>query len=289
MSAADLYLTTYRLNQQGAFRAAVEPFEAGALRGMLQDPPVLITVGTGRHSAPARLLKRMQGAMPKAHLVHLSGPQNWTLLTVDARTCQIRRRDFSSAEKVLLDFTDELLKRVEGPAAILPGPMLEPFEDLVREQLAAERGDKLARVTDEPAILDGPEVRNRARLLEARGELLKRVPTVTSEELAALRGSITTNASQLGQDLRKAGKLFGVRHGKAWHYPRFQLNPQGEPYPEVAAVLSTFGAQAHPWDVLQWFQEPSEFLDGRSPLKAWPKHKEAVVAAARLAHWSERD
>jgi hypothetical protein len=38
--------------------------------------------------------------------------------------------------------------------------------------------------------------------------------------------------------LRQAGWRFGVQHGDAWLYPQFQFDHRGEPWPEVAKLLT---------------------------------------------------
>jgi hypothetical protein len=133
------------------------------------------------------------------------------------------------------------------------------------------------------------EESNRLRNIAAREALLNSVPMYSSEDLAGLRVSTTTNVSQLGQDLRRAGKVFGLRHGRAWYYPQFQFDAQGVPYPEAAQVLDELGGEAQSFDYLQWFLEPNAHLIGKTPLEIWSKDRQAVVAAAREAHWFDRD
>jgi hypothetical protein len=135
------------------------------------------------------------------------------------------------------------------------------------------------------------EVRNRELLLDAQREMLGLAPSVTSEQLATRLESTTTNASQLGQDLRTAGRLFGVRFGKAWHYPQFQLETSGKPFPEVLEVLSALGKDERGWAYLKWFLEPNhKFLQGKTPLAVWGDgERRKVVEAAGLEHWQARD
>ena len=135
------------------------------------------------------------------------------------------------------------------------------------------------------------ESRNRERVLAAQRDMLNRVPALTSEQLAERLLSTTSNASQLGQDWRTSGRLFGVRFGKAWHYPEFQLETSGKPFPEVAEVLTALGENERGWAYLQWFLEPSYgLLEGATPLEVWNSAaRKRVVEAARLADWRGRD
>lgn len=135
------------------------------------------------------------------------------------------------------------------------------------------------------------ESRNRERVLAAQRDMLSRVPALTSEQLAERLNSTTTNASQLGQDWRTSGRLFGVRFGKSWHYPEFQLETSGRPFPEVAEVLAALGENERGWAYLHWFLEPNyRLLGGSTPLKVWSSaDRRRVVEAARLANWRARD
>ena len=135
------------------------------------------------------------------------------------------------------------------------------------------------------------ESRNRERVLAAQRDMLNRVPALTSEQLAEKLNSTTTNASQLGQDWRASGRLFGVRFGKSWHYPQFQFETSGKPFPEVAEVLTALGENERGWAYLQWFLEPSYgLLGGSTPLEVWNRAaRKKVVEAARLTNWHGRD
>lgn len=273
------YLTSYRPGRKGEFNAAIEPFDLDALQAVLEQPVALLTIGSGTRPSPAALLdqlRRLAGRQSSA-----GRPPTWEWLTRDPKTHRIVRRHVQSDKDIVRHLAAELREAPADTAALVATPVFELLDEKVTEEL-----------------LDGPETLpddrraeagNRARLLEARSALLAQVPTCTSEQLAELRGSTTSNASQLGQDLRKSGKVVGVRHGKSWHYPRFQFDRKGKPCPEVAEILSALGRDADPWDVLQWFAEPNALLDGRKPHETWARDRRAVVQAARGAHWAARD
>jgi hypothetical protein len=118
---------------------------------------------------------------------------------------------------------------------------------------------------------------------------LQQVGTLSSEQLAAARESITQNASQLANDLRRAGEVFGVRFGKEWRYPKFQFDRRGRARAEVARIRAQLGVDANGWDTLQWFVEPNAHLAGGAPLEVLNTDPARVLEAATQAHRFARD
>jgi hypothetical protein len=82
--------------------------------------------------------------------------------------------------------------------------------------------------------------------------MLGRVGSYSSEDLASAVASTTRNASQFAADQRSAGKLFGVRLGQAWHYPKFQFDAERNTLPEMKSVLAALAPDQQGWDRLQW-------------------------------------
>jgi len=272
------YVTSYRPGRKGEFNAAIEPYDPDALRALLKQPVTLLTIGSGTRQSPAVLLDRLRRLAARKPMAGASATWEW--LTRDPLTHRIIRRRVRSSADILQLMAAEMQSAPTRNAALVATPVFDLLDEQGREDLLE---------SPEPTVDDGPaEAGNRARLLEARGALLAQVPAYTSEQLAELRGSTTSNASQLGQDLRKSGKVLSVRHGKSWHYPCFQFDHKGRPCAEVAEILSALGDDADPWDVLQWFAEPNELLDGRTPYEAWSTDRRAVVEIARGAHWGAR-
>jgi hypothetical protein len=177
---------------------------------------------------------------------------------------------------LFLTFSYDRIDKMLGPNAIA-SISIKPG-DAVAEEAAPAKDVAKSR-----------EESNRLRVLAAREALLASVVMYSSEDLAGLRASITTNVSQLGQDLRNAGKVFGVRHGRAWYYPQFQFDGEGVPHPEMTQVLEALGREVQGFDYLQWFLEQNARLDGQTPLEVWSRNRQAVVEAAREAHWLDRD
>jgi len=131
---------------------------------------------------------------------------------------------------------------------------------------------------------------DRQQLLRIRREMLERAGgTFSSEDLATAAHSTTINSSQLAADQRGSGKLFGVRWGREWRYPRFQFNSGRRLHPEMRDVLSALSPDPQGWDRLQWFLQPHERLNGRIPLQVWTTDRQKVIDAAGTERWNGRD
>ncbi len=136
------------------------------------------------------------------------------------------------------------------------------------------------------------ESANRENLRRAREKMLAAVPTYTSAELAAVCDSSNINPSQFAADMRKAGRIFAVRLGRDWRYPKFQFSHTVkpiEPFPEMREVLGSLAPDKRGWDRLQWFLDPNSALHERTPLEVWGKDRAKVIEAARGEHWDARD
>lgn len=138
-------------------------------------------------------------------------------------------------------------------------------------------------------IRAGPLQSDREQVRRVRQEMLDKIKTFTSEELAAHGESTNRNASQYALDLRDAGKLFGVRFGRVWHYPRFQFDREGGVYSEMKEVLLALSPDSRGWDRLQWFLTPHQILEGKTPLEVWEMNRRKVVQAAMSERWDGRD
>ena len=145
-----------------------------------------------------------------------------------------------------------------------------------------------AKTNAKPATKDN-EQSEREALIRARKEMLDRVGSYSSEDLASAVASTTRNASQFAADQRSAGRLFGVRFGQAWHYPKFQFDAERNILPEMKSVLAALAPDQQGWDRLQWFLEPHESLDGRTPLQVWQTDRNKVIEAANTERWDGRD
>jgi hypothetical protein len=136
------------------------------------------------------------------------------------------------------------------------------------------------------------EFENRDALRNTREQMLERIETYTSAQLAFACDSVNVNPSQFAADMRKANRILAVRFGRDWRYPHFQFNHRRkplEPFPEMRDVLAALAPDTRGWDRLQWFLEPNPALNGRLPLEVWSEDRIKVVEAARTEYWDGRD
>lgn len=131
------------------------------------------------------------------------------------------------------------------------------------------------------------EAWDREMHIRVRRQMLEQVGSYSSEELAAAATSMGTNASQYAADQRKAGTIIGVRFGQTWHHPQFQFDSERRPHPEMKAIIAAL-PDDQGWDRVQWFLEPHEKLEGRTPLEVWKTDRKKVVEAANTEHWNAR-
>src|SRR5262249_13116379 len=132
---------------------------------------------------------------------------------------------------------------------------------LVPEQLAIEQTAEIESVFGEVLAEPGKTessartkaASQREALLRERQNLLKRVETLSSEEIASGGESTSTNASQFAADLRNRGAIFGVRFGQQWLYPSFQFDRAHRIRPEMRELIAALSPDELGWDRLQWF------------------------------------
>jgi hypothetical protein len=133
------------------------------------------------------------------------------------------------------------------------------------------------------------DVSNRQKLRKARHEMLEQVGTYSSEELAASSDSTSPNSSQYALDQRKKNRIFGVRVGQSWLYPKFQFDAKRRIIPDMKEILTALSPDEKGWDRLQWFLEPHETLKGKAPYEVWPSNRKNVIEAAKTERWDGRD
>ncbi|MEJ0034891.1 MAG: hypothetical protein WDO68_02185 [Gammaproteobacteria bacterium] len=133
------------------------------------------------------------------------------------------------------------------------------------------------------------EALDREKLVRIRKQMLDKVGSYSSEEIAAGAESTTSNASQYAADQRNAGKIFGVRFGQTWHYPKFQFDSRRRPYAEMRDIVTALSPDDLGWDRIQWFLEPHKMLHGKTPLQVWSTDRKKIVEAANTERWNGRD
>jgi hypothetical protein len=116
-------------------------------------------------------------------------------------------------------------------------------------------------------------------LIGLRKRLRESVPMVDSEQWGKWRG-VTTNPSATLAKYREQGRLFSVREGRNYLYPRFQFTQDAAPLDAIADILKVVPEDARGWPLLSWFEAPSTLLDGRKPSEVLAKDPAAVRTAA---------
>ena len=280
----DVFITAYQLRRRREFGAHTAFFSGSFLEQVTkegEERAALVTIGP-TSSGSEDLLRQLRGLAPQVTASLRTPPREWVVLRLEPRT----RRIVEQRHKSITAARQELKRTVAHSGLMYAVLMSSAVLPVLNESIVREAIKKVGELIDARRA-EVVEAANREGLLKARDALIELVPCYTAEEIATLRGSTTTNASQLGADLRNARKIFGVRHGRAWLYPKLQFNRNGEPAPEIQKLLKALGAEATGWDVLQWFAEPNAELGGKTPTEAWTEDRMAVVRAAALAHWFE--
>ena len=116
-------------------------------------------------------------------------------------------------------------------------------------------------------------------LIGLRKRMRRNVPMVDSEQWGQWRG-VTNNPSASLAKYREQERLFAVRQGRGYLYPRFQFTQDAAPLDAVADVLEVVPEDARGWPLLSWFEAPSTLLGGRKPSEVLAKDPAAVRAAA---------
>jgi hypothetical protein len=116
-------------------------------------------------------------------------------------------------------------------------------------------------------------------LIGLRKRLRESVPMVDSEQWGKWRG-VTTNPSATLAKYREQGRLFSVREGRNYLYPRFQFTQDAAPLDAIADILEVVPEDARGWPLLSWFEAPSTLLDGCKPSEVLAKDPAAVRTAA---------
>jgi hypothetical protein len=116
-------------------------------------------------------------------------------------------------------------------------------------------------------------------LIGLRKRIRESVPMLDSEQWGQWRG-VSNNPSATLAKYREQGRLFAVRQGRNYLYPRFQFTQDAAPFDAVADILKVVPEDARGWPLLSWFEAPSTLLGGRKPSEVLAKDAAAVRAAA---------
>lgn len=138
--------------------------------------------------------------------------------------------------------------------------------------------DELWGARPEPAAVADAVGRSAAASQRTRRAVLD--DSLSRDEVAAL---LDVTPQAVSKQLA-AGRLVGVRVGRGWRLPRWQLTEAG-PVPGLGDVWRAFPGDAVA--LSRWAAAPHPLLDGRSPSEVLasrePGAVEQVIAAARAA------
>jgi len=170
-------------------------------------------------------------------------------------------------------FVTRSLRAVEGLKSL--------DEEKLREALKAptDYSVLVSALTSEPALKvaqeSDPLAAARLRGIEAKRRLLESEGGAISSIQAAKLLKVTRQAID---KRRKEGKLLGLELGKrGYFYPSWQFGLKG-----LEDVLSTLGSEDF-WEKLAFFLNPSDLLEGQTPLQALTEGKniEDVMRVAK--------
>lgn len=276
-----------------SFQVITEEYSRDAMKELLvSHAPEAITLAPAGALDASVLLNAARTAFERWHGVRESHPSHhWK--------CYLRKRSETNLrfcgelqdERKLLQKCEELSR--DRDSIVLFVAANRVFEESrLMSALSSQEPQKVFYYPGYESLSDShlgtSGTSERELLRDARRQLLRQVPSFTSEELASGGGSISDNPSQYALDLRSRGKVFGVRFGRTWHYPRFQFDAQRRAVPEMKVILDALSPDPQGWDRLQWFVTPHEKLTGQTPLSMWATDRQKVIDAARLEQWHGR-
>lgn len=266
----------------------VSPFSSATLDTVLKGDPVAITVEPLGHPLANRLLHalRNRDSLPASHSPsHFHEAQRrWR--------CYKRVLDDPTIQWVTPIEALELKRRVSDLCSTLPG-MLAAFvaEEVLRDDASAGAIDKAMAgaitLGDDHAVFRRPTADVRQAVLADRRALLAEVPTYSAMEIGAACDSSNSNLSQRAAELRISQRLFGLRSGWTWRYPKFQFGDGLKTFVEMRQVLLNLPDEQG-WERLQWFMTPRDELAGSTPMDAWSTHRQQIAKMAMLESWRTR-
>lgn len=152
----------------------------------------------------------------------------------------------------------------EGETVVTPVEDTTSGAEVVRESAAAPAGDLAAALA---------AARERGRLRAA--EILSGEDMLNADAFAKMLGTtrVTVNTK------RQNGQILGLDGTKrGFRFPAWQLDGEGKPYAELAALHDLLGS---PWAIYRFLMQPHGELDGLTGREALERGKgDAVLAAA---------
>jgi hypothetical protein len=272
-------------------------FSSENLEALLDERPAAITLSRAGLLAPERLLQAWEDQADLVTSVSVAPDAATRYCLFEVKTPvarELESNELVNPEQLkakMMDIATRYALFPDAAAVWIIVPELPSTSPLAPETWRVLLRNVIAHSWAEPvrsAANNGAES-DRDALLRERQRMLDAVGTSSSEDLATAAGSATSNASQFAADQRSTGRLFGVRFGQAWHYPKFQFGDKGRVLDDMKAVLRALSPDDQGWDRLQWFLEPHEKLGGRVPLEVWKTDRRQVIEAANTERWNGCD
>jgi len=287
-----------------SFQVITEEYSPDAVKELMSHAPEAITLAPAGAVDATRLLARLRSLVPIQikHSRAVATSHRWKCYLHEPRKENLQFCGVLEDEHKIPQKFEECLRKLDFSVLVLicvESVVDRMFAEFYRRDSAAKHDLWIDffnvepigrdRVLESRLLLTSEAASSDRELLrDARRELLSRVATFTSEEIASGGDSISDNASQYALDLRSRGKVFGVRFGRTWHYPKFQFDAQRRAVQEMRAVLEALTPDPKGWDRLQWFVTPHERLQGRTPIEVWNSDRKKVIEAAKTEQWHGR-
>ena len=259
-------------------------FSDDSLDELLKDKPAAMTIARSNVPAAERLLTYW-----RRYRLTAPAPTVKTSWYLDLH-CYFKRAPGERVQSVRVTTYDQLRHRIletrTQKALWCTFFLMEGAAD------AAFLGAEIEKTFDPiQSQVDTSETHNRKRLEIVNQEMIQKAGGyLTSEELAAALNSRAKNPSQFAADLRSNNKILALRWGaKDWWYPRFQFESNGRPAPEIPELMTALAPDERGWDRLQWLLTPHQQLHGKTPLELWHTDRKAILEAARMERWNDRD
>jgi hypothetical protein len=255
---------------------------------MLEDNPAAISLSRAGVGSGERLLELFEADRDRIFRSLLENHRRsdpWLLFTEHAGRISLEQ---TLQENEVSDSVRDTVQRSAVPYIVLIR-QVEALKARFQAVLDAVSRTIESGVSPAAAVLPVDES-DREAMIRSRKQMLQQAGgTYNSEELATAAQSVTTNASQLAADQRNGGRIFGVRLGREWHYPKFQFDAELRAFAELKPILTALTPDVQGWDRLQWFLQPHETLSGRTPLQMWNIDRRKVIEAANTERWNGRD
>lgn len=155
-------------------------------------------------------------------------------------------------------------------------------QDVKAARVAETRENLVRTLMAKNVALIPPASLAQAQRLAARRDALLATSAYTHESLREARGDNRESSTRTWLARRKdARELFTLKHEGRTVIPAFQLDPSGEPRPELQPVLQTLiDAGVQGWSLWTWLTSSTSLLSGGVPEELARTNPQRVLRAA---------